>query len=153
MPQIKHFELRNAANAVVASSIVVAGNVATLTPGAVLTNSQTYTVRVKGGASGIKDNAGNALAADSVWSFTVVDAPGLPATEGAGGPILVVSSTSNPFSRFPVEILRAEGLNGFDARDISQVTATLLNNYDVVVLGEFATTAAQATMLNTWVPD
>lgn len=30
----------------------------------------TYTATIKGGASGIKDLAGNALAADKVWSFT-----------------------------------------------------------------------------------
>ncbi len=146
-----NFELRNAANAVVSTSISVNGNLAVLTPTAALTYSQVYTVRVKGGASGIKDLAGNALAADSTWTFTVVDAPGLAPTEGAGGPILVVSSASNPFSRFPVEMLRAEGLNGFHARDISQVNATLLNSYDVVVLGEIAITAAQASMFSTWV--
>ncbi len=35
-----------------------------------------YTATVKGGTNGIKDTAGNALATDKVWSFTVV--PPLP---------------------------------------------------------------------------
>jgi glucose/arabinose dehydrogenase len=43
---------------------------ATLTPSAALVASTTYTATVKGGASGVKDVAGNALAADSTWSFT-----------------------------------------------------------------------------------
>ena len=55
---------------------------------------------------------------------------------GQGGPILVISTSTNPFSRYAVEILRAEGLNEFAAADISTVTsAASLNNYDVVVLG------------------
>ena len=71
--------------------------------------------------------------------------------EGPGGPILVVSSSSNPFSRYPVEILRAEGLNEFSAMDISSVTAGVLNNYDVVILGEMSLNASQVTMFTDWV--
>src|SRR5690606_24490451 len=71
--------------------------------------------------------------------------------DGPGGPILVVSSISNPFSRYPVEILRAEGLNSFAARDILQVTSSLLSNYDVVILGEIPLTEVQVSMLTEWV--
>jgi hypothetical protein len=42
-------------------------------------------------------------------------------------------------------------LNEFAAADISTVTATMLNNYDVVVLGEMTVTAAQVTLLTNWV--
>jgi len=45
-------------------------NTATLTPTANLATSTTYTATVKGGAAGVKDSNGNALAADFVWSFT-----------------------------------------------------------------------------------
>ncbi len=72
-------------------------------------------------------------------------------TEGPGGPILVISTSSNPFSRYAVEILKAEGLNEFAATDISEVTNSLLNNYDVVVLGEMTVTAEQVTMFTDWV--
>jgi glucose/arabinose dehydrogenase/endonuclease YncB( thermonuclease family)/methionine-rich copper-binding protein CopC len=44
--------------------------IATLLPGASLQAGSTYTARIKGGSSGVKDLAGNALAADRVWSFT-----------------------------------------------------------------------------------
>jgi len=52
-----------------------ASRTATLTPSAPLANSTTYTIVARGGASGIKDLAGNALAADVTSSFTTVAAP------------------------------------------------------------------------------
>ncbi len=45
-------------------------NRATLNPNATLAARTTYTATVKGGATGVKDVAGNTLAADSTWSFT-----------------------------------------------------------------------------------
>jgi Domain of unknown function (DUF4082)/Bacterial Ig-like domain/Bacterial Ig domain/Secretion system C-terminal sorting domain len=125
-----------------------------LTPNTGLSNSTSYTVTIKGGSSvnRIKDFSGNSMAADTSWTFTtcplIVNAP--PAN-GPGGPILLISSTANPFSRYPVEILRAEGWNAFNALDISAVTTTEINKYDVVIVGDFALTAAQVTMLSNWV--
>jgi hypothetical protein len=43
-----------------------------VTPTVALANSATYTIVVKGGASGVKDAAGNALAADTLSSFTTI---------------------------------------------------------------------------------
>src|SRR5206468_10625161 len=57
----------------------------------------------------------------------------------------------NAFSRYPVEILRAEGFNLFAALNIGSVTATTLNGYDVAVLGDQTLTAAQVTMFTNWV--
>ena len=62
---------------------------ATLDPDAPLAHSTTYTATVKGGAGGVKDIAGNALAADFTWSFTTAAPPPPPPDEGPGGPILV----------------------------------------------------------------
>jgi hypothetical protein len=45
-------------------------NIASFNPSASLASSTGYTVTIKGGASGVKDMAGNALAADKVTSFT-----------------------------------------------------------------------------------
>ena len=66
------FELRDASNALVAASVAydTASQTATLTPSAALTPSATYTATVVGGAGGVTDVAGNALANDFVWSFT-----------------------------------------------------------------------------------
>ena len=146
-------ELRDSGNVLVASTVSYAAStrIATLTPGTALAYSSTYTARITGGASGVKDVALNALAADYVWSFTTAGPPPPPPTTGPGGPILVISSTSNPFTEYYAEILRAEGLNAFNVTDINAVTATTLSAYDVVVLGEMALTMAQVTTLSDWV--
>src|SRR4029450_1168730 len=67
-------------------------------------------------------------------------------TGGPGGPILIVSSTTSPFSQYYAEILRAEGLNAFGTADIGSLTAGILANYDVVILGEVPLNASQVTL-------
>ena len=52
---------------------------ATLTPSAALTAATTYVARAKGGTGGIKDVAGNVLAADVTWTFTTAAAGGTTA--------------------------------------------------------------------------
>jgi Domain of unknown function (DUF4082)/Bacterial Ig-like domain/Bacterial Ig domain len=78
------FELRNAANAVVAASVAYnAGTrTATLTPTSLLPSNATLTATVRGGAADprIKDLAGNALAASTVWSFTTAAPSGVCAS-------------------------------------------------------------------------
>ena len=149
------FELRDPAAALVPATVTYnnATRTATLDPNAALAYDTTYTATVKGSVSGITDaaNPANALAADLTWDFTTASPPPPPPDEGPGGPILVVSSAANPFSRYYAEILRAEGLNEFLAIDISAVDATLLDDYQVVILGEMALTPAQVTLLTNWV--
>ena len=62
---------------------------ATLQPNTALANSTTYTGRLIGGSAGIKDNAGNALATDIVWSFATatpsIIISNLSVTEGNSG--------------------------------------------------------------------
>ena len=125
----------------------------TLTPSAPLTAGTNYTMTVKGGTgvSKIKNSIGTALTADSDWNFTTANPIMANPSNGPGGPILLISSTSNPFSRYPVEILRAEGWNAFNALDISAVTTTEINKYDAVILGDIPLTAAQVTILTNWV--
>ena len=103
---------------------------------------------MKSGSSGVKDFNGNAMTSDFVWSFTTGSGP---ASTGPGGPILVISSLQNPFTRYYGEILSAEGLNEYLVADISTVTATTLANYDVVILGDMSLSSAQVSMLTTWV--
>ena len=149
------FELRDASNNLVTGSVSYDALTfrATFTPSATLAYSSTYTATVKGGSSDprIKDAAGNALAANMSWSFTTSAAPPPPPDTGPGGPILVVSSTSNPFSKYYAEILRTEGLNAFAVADINAVTEVTLANYDVVLLGDFTLTPSQVSMFTTWV--
>ncbi|MBC7947359.1 MAG: Ig-like domain-containing protein [Chitinophagaceae bacterium] len=145
-------ELRDASGAIVSAEIVydAASNTATLIPSEDLSYATSYTARVKGGLTGVKDLAGNPLPLDKVWTFTTTDQLISPA-EGPGGPILVLGAASNPFSKYAVEILRAEGLNEFATAEISTITTAILNAYDVIVLGEVAVTSAQATLLTSWV--
>ena len=148
------FELRDNTNALVAAAVSydALARTALLTPANALAYSTTYTATLKGGSLDprIKDLAGNALAADVSGSFTTTAPPPPPPTDGPGGPILVISRAANPFSRYYAEILRAEGLNEFSAMDVSLVDATVLNNYDVVILGEMPLTGPQVTMLTDW---
>jgi hypothetical protein len=67
-----------------ATSAAVAGSVAwngttrtaSFTPSTALAAGTSYLARVKGGASGVKDVAGNALAADVTWTFTTASTGG-----------------------------------------------------------------------------
>lgn len=70
---------------------------------------------------------------------------------GAGNPILVVGGSSNAFSFYTAEILRAEGVNSFDTADIASVSAATLSAYDLVILGNVPLSAAQTSMFSTWV--
>ncbi|WP_092607059.1 DUF4082 domain-containing protein, partial [Raineyella antarctica] len=72
-------------------------------------------------------------------------------SQGPGGPILVVTDATDPYSTYYAEILRTEGLNNFATADLSTVTAAGLASYDVVVLGAAALTSAQATTFSDWV--
>ena len=88
------------------------------------------------------------------WSFTTGGASPPPLDSGPGGPVLVVKNSSAPesqFTPFAAEVLRAEGLNEFTTMNLSAVTASVLANFDVVVLGPHAADAAQISMFSTWV--
>lgn len=71
--------------------------------------------------------------------------------QGPGGPILVLTTGSNPFPTFTAEILRTEGLNEFATADISTLSSSLLSDYDVVVLGSMPLTPTEVTTLTNWV--
>ncbi len=83
--------------------------VATLTPSSALLYGTTYTARVKGGGSGVKDVSGNALVSDHAWTFTAEPPP---------PPVLVLGASANPFSTYASQILLAEGLNAFKTADV-----------------------------------
>jgi hypothetical protein len=140
-----NFEMRDASNNLVPASVSynATSRTAILDPNAALENSKAYTATVKGGATGVKDAAGNALVEDRTWTFTTAAPPPPPPDEGPGGPIAVIGSAENPFGRYYAEILRAEGLNEFTATDISSVSPGTLNQYDTVVLGDMPLTDAQ----------
>ncbi|HZS70386.1 MAG TPA: DUF4082 domain-containing protein, partial [Candidatus Acidoferrum sp.] len=63
----------------------------------------------------------------------------------------MITSASSTYGKYYAEILRTEGLNEFAVMDIGAVTAATLTAYDVVILAPAALTAAQVTMLSSWV--
>ena len=75
----------------------------------------------------------------------------VPAQAAAANPILIVTSSSNPYTTFLPEILHAEGFNEFDSADISAVSGTTLAAYDLTILGDMSLSATQATMFSNWV--
>ncbi|GAA2760804.1 DUF4082 domain-containing protein [Actinopolymorpha rutila] len=119
---------------------------ATLTPNAALAASTSYTVSV----SGAKDAAGNTMT-PATWSFATGAPPPPGIAQGPGGPIAVVTSSGNPYSKYLAEILRTEGLNEFATIDVSTLSASKLASYDVVVLGAVTVDSDQAATLSTWV--
>jgi len=148
-----NIEFKDAGGNVVPATISYSSGsrTATLTPSSFLSFSATYTVTVKGG--GVTDLSGNALVADYTFSFTTAAAPAVPPDAGAGGPVLIISDVNSPFSRYPVEILRAQGYTAFKALDISEVRGnwtSLLSTYDVVILGHMTLTADDIANLTTW---
>ncbi|MBT2513741.1 Ig-like domain-containing protein [Arthrobacter sp. ISL-30] len=60
----------------VTADVTYNGTVATLNPDTDLAAGTKYTATIKGGSSGVKDAAGNALAADKTWTFTTASAGG-----------------------------------------------------------------------------
>jgi chitodextrinase len=138
------FRLEDASNATVAAtaSYDAATKRAKITPQSALAYGGTYTATVVGGASGVKDTQGNALAANVSWSFTV---------EAAPPQLLVVTSTARPFTSYLSEILKAEGLNLFTTIDVAFLSPALLSGFDTVVLGETPLTPAQVSTLSGWV--
>ena len=136
------FELRDESGVLVptAASYDLATSVATFALQEALQFGETYTATVKGGAA--TDLAGNPIAGDVAWSITAETAP---------PPVLLATSPANPFTTYLAEILRNEGVNAFGTIDAALITPTLLDNFDVVVLGETALTSAQVSMLTSWV--
>ena len=138
------FVLKDSNNSVVPATVTYnqSTNVATLTPQAALQYGMTYTATVKGGSGGVTDYVGNVMTSDASWSFS---------TEASPPPILVAYSQSNPYSLYPTEILRNEGMDNFTTLDASLLSAAVLSNFDVVLLGDVTLTPSQVSILSTWV--
>ncbi|UEL28569.1 Ig-like domain-containing protein [Pseudarthrobacter sp. L1SW] len=76
----------------VSAVVSYSGNVATLNPNVDLKAGTTYTAVIKGGANGVKDVAGNALASDKTWSFTTA-----PASGGGTSETVTLTATADSY--------------------------------------------------------
>ena len=88
------FQLRGPGNILVTATVSAIANQITLTPSASLAGSTTYTATITGGASGVKDNAGNALASNFVWSFTTASTDLIPPTVVSVAPLNAATGVS-----------------------------------------------------------
>jgi hypothetical protein len=120
---------------------------AVFTPSGALAYGQVYTAKL---AATVADYASVTLGNEYSWSFTVGSQLSSDPTQGAGGPILVITSSGNTYGKYYAEILRAEGLNEFSMQDINNVTSSMLANYKAVIVPEMSLTQAQVDMLSSW---
>lgn len=130
-------------SATVAASVTynAATNTATITPSGVLSNSRTYRLVVTGGASGVKDLAGNALAADATASFTTAAAADVtPPTVTALSP---TNGSTNVATNVRPTVTFSEAMN---ASTINTSTVFLRNSSGVAVAGTVAYNAATNTV-------
>ncbi len=95
-----------------------ATRVATLVPGASLETAVSYTATIKGGATGVKDVAGNPIILDKVWSFTTLDniPPTVTSVSPADG-VTGVTATSQVSATFS---------EAMDPASLSTTTFTLV---------------------------
>jgi hypothetical protein len=124
------FVLRDPSNVVVSATVSLSSNglTATLDPASSLAFGASYTATVVGGSAGAKDVAGNALAADKVWSFTtVVDTtpPTITTMSPAAGATAVARSTN-------VTVTFSEDM---DATTINTTTFMLRNPSNIAIPG------------------
>lgn len=120
-----------------------------LTPSANLAYGQKYTVRL---SASIAAADGVTLGSEYSWSFTVGSQLGSDPKQGwANSPVLVVTSSSNNYSQYYAEILRTEGLNHFEVKDLSAVNASMLSLYDAVLLADMTLSQPQVDMFSSWV--
>ncbi len=112
-----NFELRNAASVLIPTSVSYnAGTrVATLTPSALLPGTTTLTATVRGGASGIKDLAGNALVSNVVWSF-VTEVPGGVCASPANVVVAENCLAGNPSSEWDISGVGDTTIQGYAAQ-------------------------------------
>lgn len=110
-------------SAAVAASVAynAATNIATITPSSALSNSKTYSLVVTGGASGVKDLAGNALAANATASFTTAAADVTPPTVTALSP---TSGATNVATSVRPTVTFGEAMT---ASTINTTTITLMD--------------------------
>ena len=143
------FTLRDAGNTLVPATVTYNAQTRTarLVPAAPLAYQGAYTARLKGGTGGVADAAGNVMATDKAWSFTVA---GQSPTEGPGGPILVLTDPADRFDTYYSEILRGEGLNAFTVAQ-GPVTAAKLNGHTTVLLADSTLSDSEVSVLTSWV--
>jgi hypothetical protein len=118
-------------------------DIASLNPTGNLTASINYTVTIKGGASGVKDVAGNALAVDKVWTFdtgtTTCLAPinmGTAATFGIAAHFGVTNTPTVPITHIEGNVI------------LDPVTSAICNSVAIDAAGGFGLCGGSPPTIN-----
>src|SRR5262245_44694904 len=101
--------------------------------------------------SGVRLAGATIVLALLLWAVAPV--AGRPSGAPRGGPIMLVTNQASPnvFGAYLGEILRAEGLSGFQRVDRGAVTDQSLAGAPLVLLAETPLTVTQAAMFQTYV--
>jgi hypothetical protein len=118
-------------------------NIASFNPTANLTASTNYTATIKGGASGVKDVAGNALAVDKVWTFgsgtTLCLAPinlGAASTFGIAAHFGVTNTSTTPITHIEGDVI------------LDPVTSAICNSVAIDATGGFGLCGGSPPTIN-----
>lgn len=118
-------------------------NIASFNPDANLTASTNYTATIKGGASGVKDLAGNALAVDKVWTFdtgtTLCLAPvnmGTASTFGIAAHFGVTNTPTVPLTHIEGDVI------------LDPVTSAICNSVAIDAAGGFGLCGGSPPTIN-----
>jgi hypothetical protein len=120
----------------------------TFTPTSPFGYNSSYTIDV---SAQIKDMRGQHLSSDYYWSFTTGTPLKTDINQGNGGPILVVTTATNPYGNYYAEILKTEGFNYFDVKDVATISPSILANYATVLLASMQVSQTQVDMFSSWV--
>ncbi|MBL7870949.1 MAG: DUF3494 domain-containing protein [Cyclobacteriaceae bacterium] len=142
------FTLKQGATSVV-GTVAYSGTTATFTPSALLSASTMYTATITTGA---KDLAGNALAANTVWSFTTGAATSslAPVNLGAAGAYVILAKTA--ISNVPTSAITGDiGISPAAESFITGFTLTAATGFSTAteVVGKvYAADQASPTPIN-----
>ncbi len=126
----------NAASVTGAAGYAALTKIATFTPAAPLAAGTTYTATI---TTGVKDLAGNALAANKVWSFTTAAAVVLgpsPVLLGAAGNYVILAETG-------VSTVPASAITGDIG--LSPAATSFLTGFSLTMVGTTSATSLQVT--------
>ncbi len=140
-------------------SYAAGANTVTFTPASALAANTTYTGTIRGGATGAKDLAGNALVSNYVWSFTTGAAPGpagqAPVNLGTAARFAILSNsaiTNIPTSAITGDVGISPGArSSITGLTLPEVTGTIFAADDAVPVPAMiiqAKTDAQAAYLD-----
>jgi ice-binding like protein/Big-like domain-containing protein len=140
------FSLAGPGSTPVPGTVTYAGLTATFQPAALLAPGTTFTATLKGGAAGVKDLAGNVLAADYAWRFTTgagVDttAPQIVATGVYGNSGATSGATDLPVNRSAIVVFS----EAMDPVTIGAATLTLTGPGTTPVAGTVSYLGTTAT--------